>query len=131
MVPTIEVMNSDGNVLAPIGNGSFAVGKRRDILIVRASTDEDLPLYIREALVGRVISTVFGPGQLNGRVPPGSRVAYGEDVVEVLREAGEALLAEELSAALKAIDPQGEYQYVLFKAVEYRLIGEPPTHTLM
>ena len=131
MVPTIQITDSDGTVLAPIGNSSFVPTRRRDVLIVRPSPDEDLPLHIREALVGMVISTIFGPGQLNGKVPPGGRVAYGADVVEALTEAGKIDIAQELATALTTIDPDGEYQYVLFRAEEYRLVEELASPTLM
>lgn len=122
MVGTIVIHNSDGEVLAPIGRGEFIAAKRVDIRIVQTPQDEDVPLNIRKAMVGTVIPTIFSSEQLNGAAPPGSRIAYGSEVVETLEKAGKKSEASQLAKTLKNHDPESEYTFLVFEEGSYEHI---------
>ncbi len=98
MIGTITVHGSDGEVMAPFGgSGTFYRGKRRDVLITAVSQDGDVPLSVREALVGMKVSTIFTTQQLDEQVREGfsekcglslgSCLAYAEEVIELLEKA--------------------------------------------
>lgn len=122
MIGTIAVRGTDGKVMAPIGKGCFVQGKRADVLIT-AMSDEDLPLEVRQALVGLVVSTVFDAAQIYGAAPPGSRVAYASEVAEALVAVQKGVLATKFLAVFNELDPGSEYHFLAFKAGEYRLLG--------
>ena len=122
MVGTIMIHGSKGKVMAPIGGGTFIEGQRRDILITSASEDEDLPLHIRQALVGLTFSTIFSSEQVKGAAPEGSRLAYATEVAEAMRKAGKAPMADELLAVLKEHDAKSEYHFIIFSSSEYELV---------
>jgi len=123
MVGTIVVHGSDGEVMAPIESGRFIKGKRRNVLITAASSDEDLPLHVRQALVGLTISTIFSPEQVNGAAPEESRVAYASEVAEALEAADKVEVAEDFLTALKENRCDGEYDLIVFKSGEYELVA--------
>ena len=123
MVGTIAVRGSGGRVLAPIGGGEFLQGTWRDIQVTGVSGDEDLPLEVRQELVGLEVPTIFGPEDINDAIPVGSRAAYHLDVAEVLRKAGKAAVAEKLVAAVERNDPTSEYNWLVFKAQEYKFVS--------
>ena len=120
------VRGSNGEVLAPIGDGKLVEASLLDILVTEASGDCDLSLHLRRALVGLAVQTVFGSEQLNGAVPYGSRVAYASDVMNTLQIAGKTAEASELLAAVKAHGPKSKYAFLVFKMGEYRIVGTPP-----
>jgi hypothetical protein len=122
MVGTIIIHGSDGKVMAPIGDGSFIPGQRQDILITSVIQDEDVPIRVRQSLVGMVISTIFSSEQLKGAAPPGSRTAYGSEVVEALQKARKKAEANLLEEALKAADPESEYSFLVFEDGTYEYV---------
>ncbi len=78
-------------------------GKWQDIKITKVSGDEDLPLNIRESLVGLTIPTIFSKEQLESqeaelpnKISDNSRLAYVPDVVNVLETAGKGDEARQL-----------------------------------
>ncbi len=128
MVPTLK-SDEPGIVLAPVGGGRYARGTRHNILVIAPSQDADLPLPIRRALVGLIIPTIFDWEQAEGIVPYGCRIAYAEDIVEVLEKAGEEGLARALATAL-TIRGQ-EYYGVVFTPGSYRLLDTVNPSSLM
>jgi hypothetical protein len=106
--------------MAPIGKGTFIKGRRQDIIITAASDDEDLPLEVRQELVGLSVPTIFSSEQVKGAAPEGSRLAYAEEVAETLEQAGKNDTAKKLRAAARECDPEGEYHFLVFKKGEYR-----------
>jgi len=98
---TIEISNSD-EVMAMLGTPCvFYRGRWQDVMITEVSKDEDTPLSVRESLVGLIIPTIFGQKQLESQgvnlpVRDGSRLAYADDVVNVLAVAGKHDEAEQL-----------------------------------
>ncbi len=122
MVETIVISGLDGEVFAPIGDGKFIQARRLDIRITATSEDEDVPLAVRQGLIGMTISTIFSPEQVHGAVPEGSRVAYASEVAEAFRAAGQHSLADELCAACESKSPGSEYYFIVFRATEYELV---------
>jgi hypothetical protein len=120
MVGTFRIHGSKGEVLAPIGNGEFLQAKRQDI-ITAVSDDEDLPLHVRQEMVGLRISTIFSAKQLKGFAPPESRIAYADEVAEALRVAKKGSIAKQLLEAVRKHDPESEYPLLIFKEGEYSL----------
>lgn len=123
MVGTVLIHNSDGKVMAPMGGGRFIEGKRRDICVTAVCKDEDLPLNIRQALVGVTLTTIFDSEQVGGIVPKGSRVAYGSEVAEALIAADKEEVAEKLTAVLKDNHPHDEYMFLVFQPGEFEFTG--------
>jgi len=123
MVGTIMIHGSNGEVMAPIGGGQFIRGKRLDIRVVRPPKDEDVPMSVREALVGMTISTIFSSEQLHGAAPPKSRMAYGREVVEALEKAGKETEAQELSEALNKTE-NGEYTLLVFERPVFEFVED-------
>lgn len=122
MVGSIMIHGSNGEVMAPIGGGEFIRGKRQNILIVDVSKDEDVPLSVRQALVGMTISTMFSSEQLSGAAPPGSRTAYGSEVVEALKKTNKSAEARKLAEALRQSDPDSEYSFLIFEDGTYEYV---------
>lgn len=115
-------------VFASVGEGKFVWGRRRTILIIAASEEKNIPLAVREALVGLTISCMWGPEHTRkggGDAPRGSCVAYVDDVTEALLEAGKKPAADTLQ---KATDERrrerkrtaNEPMFIVFKKGEYR-----------
>jgi hypothetical protein len=113
------VHNSDGKVMAPLVNrGTFYEGKRVDVTITEHYSDEDVPKIAREALIGLKVSTIFDYEQMGKtlKCPPGSRLAYVMEVVEVLEAAGKKEAAEALK---KSLGPGQELALACFRQDEY------------
>lgn len=99
---TMRIMNSD-EVMAPAGElGTFLRGKWENIRVTGVSPDEQTPLCVRKSLVGLVVPTIFTKEKFESQggrglpIPPGSRLAYAPDVIEVLIAAGKREEAEQL-----------------------------------
>lgn len=122
MVGTIMVHDSGGKVMAPMSGGSFIEGQHLDILVTAASGDEDLPLFVRQALVGLTIPTIFSSEQLCGASPEGSRAAYVSEVAKALEAANKAEVAKELLKVLEG-DGCSEYDLVVFESGQYELVA--------
>ncbi len=118
MVPTVMIHGSDNEVMAPIDNGHFIKGKRRNILII-ASGDDDIPLSVRQALVGITLSSIFDSEQFHDLLPPGGRLVYSEDAAEALEAANEAEAAYTLIKACTVLNPRSKYNFLVFKEGEY------------
>jgi len=102
------MIHGSDEVLAMFGGmGIFYRGKWENIKVNKIGDDEDTPLEVREALVGLTIPTIFRKDRIEEQtgadfgIPEGSRLAYGRDVIEVLKSAGK----EKEAAALKKIVP--------------------------
>lgn len=122
-VGTIMIHGSQGEVMAPIRNGSFIAGKRRDIRVIASSKDPDLPPAVREAFVGLVLPTMFSSEQVNGadgKAPAGCRIAYVCEVAEALVAAGKSDLAQMLEASM---DPDSKYNFIVFKKEEFEFVA--------
>jgi hypothetical protein len=107
-----------------MGAGQLIPGKRQDILVTAICKDEDVPLEVRKAFVGMRISTMFSSEQLDGAAPPGSRTAYGEEVVEALEREGKHAEAQMLTKALKDNDPESKYNFLVFEDGTYKFIKD-------
>lgn len=102
MVGTIMVHGSDGEVMAPMCDhpGEFYLGKPRMIKITRVGPDENTPIGIRQGLVDVSVRAMFDRkylcrmGRFQDVVPEGALVAYVEDIVDALKEAGKQDVAE-------------------------------------
>jgi hypothetical protein len=116
MVGSITIHGSGGDVLVPLGGGTFVTGTPVDIRITAVISDTDVPLAVREGLVGMVVRTYLDAKQANGVPPPGSRLAYAPDVVDVLRENGK----EDLGRALRDAAPD-DLTLLVFQEEEYEL----------
>ncbi len=122
MVSTTVIPGSDGKMttMAPVGNGFFIEGKRRDIRVISQGNDEDLPPLIREALLGVTLSTIFSPEQMDGLPPKGSRIAYASEVAEALNTADRTEAATELFRLVAKRKSKGdEYPFLIFMPGEY------------
>jgi len=113
MVPTVMVHGSDGRVMAPFGSSGLLIeGKRERIRVIAIDPDETIPYSIREALVGIEIDTIFTSEDLGknfeGTVPSGARLAYVEEVIEVL----ETVENHGVAVDLREIAPSGFDMYV-------------------
>ena len=120
MVGTIRIHVSDGEVLAPIGGGEYLRANRQNIVVIAVSDDEDLPLHIRQEMVGLKTSTIFSSEQIGGAAPPESRIAYAEEVAEALTAAKKGSIGKQLLIAVRAHDPHSRYHLLIFKKGEYR-----------
>jgi hypothetical protein len=101
---TVMIHGSQGEVLAPMGNGVFFRGRRMPIKVIGISNDENTPISVREALVGIKVSAIFTKESLESQVgskfeevPPGSLLAYAQEVIEALKNAGKIEAAETLA----------------------------------
>ncbi len=122
MVPTIIVHGSDGKVMAPLGRGEFLMAKPEEVIVSSVINDPEIPLSVREALVGLKVRAMFTAEQLNGAVPEGSRVCYVEDLAESLVVASEKAAAEELLVAAKLLNPTDEHHFVVLGKDEFTLV---------
>lgn len=130
MVGTIAVCGSRGEVMAPIigRSGEFIRGRPRLINVTQIGSDEDVPLAVREDLVGIKVRTIFdrcylGKG-FHSVLAEGSLVAYIEDVVDALRAAGKDRAASALwgasgeePLAFYVFDP-GTFELVMSETVQ-------------
>ena len=121
MIPTIAIVGSEGRVFAPFGMpGSFMKGKHEKVRVITLDPDEKTPLVIREALVGMKIPVIFESKDLGegfADMPPGTRLAYADDVIEVLEQAGK----NEAAVLLREISPHALDMYV-FEPGTYELL---------
>ena len=98
---TTPIPESD-EVMAMCGDPMVSYrGKWQNIKITKVSDDEELPLDVRESLVGLIIPTIFTKEQLESKgvklsISDDSRLAYVDDVVNVLENAGKNKDAEQL-----------------------------------
>ena len=119
---TIPIPESD-EVMAMFREPAVSYkGKWQDINIVKISKQEYVPLDIRESLVGLTIPTIFSKEKLESQgislpIPVNSRIAYADDVVNVLEDDGKFYLAEQL----KKIYPKFLDMYV-FEGGIYDLV---------
>ena len=101
------IHGSDGECLVQFGRpGEFIRGRRTNIVVTSLEEDtaDEIPLAVRQALVGRTFSTVLTDEQVidqcgdqfRGHIPPGTRLAYAHEVIQVLREAGLGSEAQQL-----------------------------------
>ncbi|MBM3255955.1 MAG: hypothetical protein FJZ04_00585 [Candidatus Moranbacteria bacterium] len=118
------IHGSNGEVAAPLDTlGVFYTGKWVTVLITKPSPDEDVPLEVREAMVGLKVDTIFTVEQIKEQtgkdfgLPPGSRLTYAPAVIEALAKAGKVEEAEILEELMpKVLDmysiPPGTYEVV-------------------
>lgn len=84
----------------PLSNGRKITGTLINIRVTSVSSDESVPLNIREALVGLHVPTIFSKvdaGKELPQLPQGSRAAYVHEVVRVLRDACKNEVADALA----------------------------------
>lgn len=104
---TVTIHGSGGNCLVQFGRpGTFIQGRRVDIVVTTLEEDEEdgIPLAIREAMVGKIFSTVLTAEQViqqcgkksKDMFPLGSRLAYAHEVIQALDKAGMNREAEQL-----------------------------------
>ena len=126
MVKTIAIHGSSGEVMAPIAGhpGEFMTGKPRIISVTGLGTDESDPLIVREALVGVEVRTMFDRSYLGKNfyevVPEGALVAFIEDTVEALRNAGKTEAADLLWEETAEKEPLAMY---VFQPGIFELLG--------
>jgi len=128
MVGTIKLHGSSAErnheVMAPIAGlpGEFMRGRIRMIRVTQIGPDESDPLIVREALVGIEVRTMFDHSLLGEKfhhvVAEGALVAFIEDTVEALRNAGKTEAAD---ALWKAADKDGLGMYI-FQPGTFELI---------
>ena len=116
MPGTIMIHGSDGEVMAQLGSpGEFFRGKWVNVKITEVCSDEDVPLAVREALVGAVIPTIFTIEQIKNQagtdfdLQPDARLAYASDVIDFLKNIGK----EKEVNLLKSVAPSELDMYVL------------------
>ena len=96
---TITIHGSNGECLVQFGKpGHFIRGRRVDITVTSLEEDEtgEIPLAIRQSMVGRTFSTVLTAEQIieqcggksKNLIPLGTRLAYAHEVIQDLIEAG-------------------------------------------
>ncbi|MEK6945800.1 MAG: hypothetical protein AABW63_03330 [Nanoarchaeota archaeon] len=116
---TIIIHGSD-EVLAMFGKpGFFYKGRWEKVKITQIGTDKDTPLEVRKSLVGLVIPTIFtkeGIEKETGAtfpIPEGSRLAYSQDVTDVLESNGRI----EEARQLRSVAPEPLDMYVIEKEI--------------
>lgn len=102
MARTVQIQGSD-EVMAMFGQpGVYYRGKWENAKITKTSTDKDVPLEVRKALVGLTIPTIFTKESIENQtktnfpIPKESRLAYCLDVAEALESAGKQKEANQL-----------------------------------
>ncbi|MFA6254063.1 MAG: hypothetical protein WC640_02275 [Candidatus Paceibacterota bacterium] len=102
---TVTLHGSSGEVLAPFGEpGTFIRGKRQAVRIIGVGPDEETPLEVREALVGKVVDAILTQKQVIEQggsafadvLPEGCLLAYAQEVIELLETCHELSAAEAL-----------------------------------
>lgn len=120
------IHGSNGEVMAPFGSSGFYIrGKYQKVRITSLLSDEDVPLSIREALIGLEVNTIFTRDQLHDQVGEklssllqvGSRMAYVAWVCDSLRQAGKV----EESSFLKELAPD-EFDMLELNQTSFELI---------
>jgi len=129
MARTIQIQGSD-EVMAMFGKpGTYYHGRWENVRITGVSQDEDIPLEVRTALVGKTIPTIFTKKSIseqtgaNFQIPDGSKLAYCLDIAEVLRLAGKNREAEQLTRIVS--DPLDMYTV---EPTAYELAYSVPNH---
>lgn len=102
MERTIIIHGSD-KVMAMFGEpGIFYRGKWENIKVTQINKDEEVPLNVRKSLVGLTIPTIFTKEQIETQtgtkfpIPDKPRLAYSQDVVDILKSTGKHKEAEQL-----------------------------------
>ena len=127
MIKTIMVHGSDGKVMAPFAKpGIFIKGKRREIVITKVDESErEVPLMIRNAVVGMKISTIFTGAEINkhlregSQIDPEAMIAYTSELIETLKQAGKLQVARELQCLCP--DPLDMY---VFHSKTFQVISD-------
>lgn len=93
MIGTICVRGSSGLVMAPLGSMGTFVETRRTLVEVTGLVDEEeIPVEIRQLLIGRKLSAIFMGGTLNkhlrrcSQVDPRRAFVYMGEVIEALQQ---------------------------------------------
>ncbi len=110
----VAVAGPGGEVLAPFGGPNVLIwGKPKMIQVVRLCKSKSLPLRVRQTFVGMNIETIFNSKQIGDaftdEVPQGSLLAYADEIIGALRQAGK----EEVAEDLKRIAPN-KFDLVVF-----------------
>ena len=125
MIPTFAISDSD-EVLAPCGHFNHLIrGKRITIRVTKREkglmakkSQKVIPDLIQDAMIGLEFTTIFSGTQFVNNIPADARVAYAEEVIETLEQAGEYKAAVEL----KKLAPRRLDVYVfepgMFEVVE-------------
>lgn len=97
----VAVVGSRGEVLAPFGGPNVLIwGKPKMIQVIGLGKSENVPLRVRQTLIGMDIETIFNSKQigdaLTDEVPQGSLLAYTDEIIETLRQADKKEVAEDL-----------------------------------
>ena len=102
LMPLIPVHGHGAVPMGPLGEGgSFYPTKIKMIKIVKVAEDEDIPLIIREALVGLEVRSCFTINQISADLEakhPGARLAYPRDVAHCLKQVGKEEALQTLAA---------------------------------
>jgi hypothetical protein len=116
-----------GLIQAPfVMKGHFYRGRRVLVEIVRITADADIPLAVREALVGARVSAVFTVEQLikqkahlPGPLSPGSRLCYVTEVADVLENTGKHEEAQVLRQT-----QAGELDMLILEEADCRVVDQ-------
>jgi len=97
----VAVAGPGGEVLAPFGGPNILIwGKPKMIQVIRLCKSKSLPLRVRQTLIGMDIETIFNSEQIGdvftGEIPQGSLLAYADEIIEALCQAGKKEVAEDL-----------------------------------
>jgi len=92
---TVMIHGSNGEVMAPFGSaGTFIRGKRIGLIIIDVGNDQDVPLVVRQALIGLSVDAMFTKKQIVDQcgkrfsdLPEDCLLGYVSEVIEVLEAA--------------------------------------------
>ncbi len=119
MMPTITIHGSGGEVFVPFGGmGIFIRGKRFEVKVTGLSSDPNIPLEVREEMVGLIFSAVLTGKQVIEQCGgsrfaslEGASLAYARDVCEHLEKLGKSALANKI----RALSPNDKDMWVFEK----------------
>lgn len=97
MVPTIAVHGSNGEVMAPLVDaGRYYPTHPRNVRITRVTSDEEVNLSVRQAMVGLEVRATFNHKSLPQVLKKGEVACYLEDLAEVFEQHGNTEAATHL-----------------------------------
>jgi hypothetical protein len=118
----IRIRGSNKTQAQLSSEGEFYRGEWQDIIVTGLDPEENVPLNIRQSLIGLVIPTVFTAQILREQgvelsIPEESRLAYSNDIIGIFHRSDKAQEAR----ALKELCPSRFDMYVFPKTI-YNLI---------
>jgi hypothetical protein len=116
MTEIVPIRDSE-DVMVSVGCNLYMRGRRVEIRVISAPTDEDLPKDIAQALVGMNLPTVFGHGQ-HPSVPTQGRAGPANEIVERLIGEGKGDVAADLLKVIEEVDPDHPV-FILFNEASF------------